>query len=80
MYAWIWRRIPGGIPGKLLGCAVLLGATVMLLFLVVFPWASPKLPFNHVTIDTHTDPAVVVDRQPSVTWRAEPDAGRAGLT
>jgi hypothetical protein len=56
VYAWIWRKIPGGIPGKLLGCAVLLFATVALLFLVIFPWASPKLPFNHVTIDTTPTP------------------------
>ncbi|HVV77562.1 MAG TPA: hypothetical protein VHC43_16185 [Mycobacteriales bacterium] len=52
MYGWIWRKLPGGIPGKLLGCAVLLFATLVLLFLVVFPWAGPKLPFNHVTVDT----------------------------
>ncbi|HVT63937.1 MAG TPA: hypothetical protein VHD81_02160 [Mycobacteriales bacterium] len=57
MYSWIWRKLPGGIPGKLLGCLVLLFATVMLLFLVVFPWASPKLPFNHVTIDTTPTPS-----------------------
>ena len=33
---------------------MLLVAVVALLFLVVFPWASPKLPFNHVTVDTPT--------------------------
>lgn len=67
MYTWIWRKIPGGVPGKLLGCAVLLFATLALLFLVIFPWASPKLPFNHVTIDTTPSP------QPSVTAPAVPD-------
>jgi len=51
MYTFIWRRLPGGIPGKLLGCAVLLFAVLVLLFLVIFPWAGPKLPFNHVTVD-----------------------------
>ncbi|HVT21320.1 MAG TPA: hypothetical protein VHE57_08035 [Mycobacteriales bacterium] len=56
MYTWIWRKIPGGVPGKLLGCAVLLFATLALLFLVIFPWASPKLPFNHVTIDSTPSP------------------------
>ncbi|HWC35625.1 MAG TPA: hypothetical protein VG650_12480 [Mycobacteriales bacterium] len=56
MYTWIWRKLPGGVPGKLLGCAVLLVATVALLFLVVFPWAGPKLPFNHVTVDTTPSP------------------------
>jgi hypothetical protein len=57
MYGWIWRSIPGGIPGKLLGVALLLAGTLVLLFLVVFPWASPKLPFNHVTVDGTPSPA-----------------------
>jgi hypothetical protein len=52
MYTWIWRKLPGGIPGKLAGVIVLIAAVVVVLFLVVFPWASPKLPFNHVTVDT----------------------------
>jgi len=51
MYVWIWRHIPGGTPGKLIGSLVLfLGAVALLLF-IVFPWVSPKLPFNDVTID-----------------------------
>jgi hypothetical protein len=54
MYLWIWRRLPGGVPGKLVGSLVLLAAFVVVLFLVVFPFAGPKLPFNHVTIDTPT--------------------------
>jgi len=57
MYSFIWRRLPGGIPGKLLGCAVLLFAVLALLFLVIFPWAGPKLPFNHVTVDVNPTPA-----------------------
>jgi hypothetical protein len=52
MYVWIWRKLPGGVPGKLLGVLLLLAAVVLVLFLVVFPWAGPKLPFNHVTVDT----------------------------
>jgi hypothetical protein len=54
MYTWIWRKLPGGLAGKLAGCLVLIAATVLLLFTVVFPWAGPKLPFNHVTVDTPT--------------------------
>jgi hypothetical protein len=52
MYTWIWRRLPGGIAAKLAGCIVLIVAAVAVLFLVVFPWAGPKLPFNHVTVNT----------------------------
>jgi hypothetical protein len=50
MYVWIWRHIPGGIAGKLLGSLVLLLAVVALLMYVVFPWAEPRLPFNQVTV------------------------------
>lgn len=66
VYTWIWRRLPGGFPGKLLGSLVLVAAVVLVLFLWVFPWAGPKLPINHVTVDgpgptprqTSTGPAV----------------------
>lgn len=50
MYVWIWRHLPGGLPGKLLGSLVLVAAAVALLFFVVFPWAEPRLPFNQVTV------------------------------
>ncbi len=50
MYVWIWRRLPGGRPGKLVGSAVLLLGVLALLFLVVFPYAEPRLPFNQVTV------------------------------
>jgi hypothetical protein len=54
MYVWIWRKLPGGVPGKLVGSLALIVAVVVLLFLVVFPWVSPKLPFNHVTVNPPT--------------------------
>ena len=51
MYGWIWRTLPGGLPGKLLGCLVLLAAVVALLLFVVFPAVEPLLPFSDVTVD-----------------------------
>ena len=51
MYVWIWRKLPGGLPGKVVGSAILVLAVVALLFLVVFPWVEPRLPFNDVTVD-----------------------------
>jgi hypothetical protein len=54
MYAWVWRRLPGPWPAKLVGMVVLLLAALALLFLVVFPRVGPSLPFNHVTVDTPT--------------------------
>ncbi len=50
MYSWIWRRLPGGLPGKLVGITLLVLAVVALLFLVVFPWAEPHLPFGNSTV------------------------------
>ena len=51
MYGWIWRTLPGGLPGKLTGSLVLLLAAVALLFLVVFPAVEPLLPFSEVTVE-----------------------------
>jgi hypothetical protein len=67
MYTWIWRKLPGGVAGKLLGVTALIAGVVVVLFLVVFPWVSPKLPFNHVTVDGTTSP------QPASTAPAVPD-------
>ena len=54
MYGWIWRGLPGGVPGKLLGSMLLLTAVVALLFLVVFPAVEPLLPFADVTVGDGT--------------------------
>jgi len=54
MYVWIWRRLPGGVPGKLLGCLVLLAGVLALLFFLLFPWAERRLPFNDVSINGNT--------------------------
>ena len=51
MYVWVWRHLPGGLPGKLLGSLVLLTGVLALLFLLVFPWAEKRLPFNDVSVD-----------------------------
>ncbi|MFI2708739.1 hypothetical protein ACH495_01220 [Micromonospora sp. NPDC018662] len=50
MYAWIWRKLPLGLPGKLIGSVLLATATVALLWFVVFPWAEPLLPFDDVQV------------------------------
>ena len=51
MYVWIWRRLPGGLPGKLVGSLALLAGVLALLFFLVFPWAEKRLPFNDVSVD-----------------------------
>ncbi len=50
MYVWIWRHLPGPLAAKLAGVLVLLAGALALLFLVVFPWVEPRLPFNQVTV------------------------------
>jgi hypothetical protein len=52
VYTWIWRTLPGGLPGKLLGSLLLLAGAVALLFFVVFPAVEPLLPFSDVTVET----------------------------
>ena len=54
MYSYLWRVLPGGVVAKLAASLILIIAVVALLFLVVFPWAGPKLPYNHATVNpTH---------------------------
>lgn len=50
MYAWIWRRLPLGLPGKLAGSVLIVAAVTALLWYVVFPWAEPLLPFDDVQV------------------------------
>ena len=59
MYAWIWRKLPFGLWGKLTGSLALVAATGALLWYVIFPWATPLLPFDDVQVgaDTQQGPA-----------------------
>ena len=63
MYGWIWRQLPGGLPGKLLGSLVLLTAVVLLLFFVVFPAVEPLLPFSDVTVEQEDRAALGHERE-----------------
>jgi hypothetical protein len=46
VYAWIWRRLPFGLRGKVAGSVLITAAVATLLWYVVFPWAEPQLPFT----------------------------------
>jgi hypothetical protein len=52
VYAWIWRKLPFGLPGKITGSVLLALATAALLWFVVFPWAEPILPFDDVQVES----------------------------
>ena len=55
MYGWIWRKLPFGLPGKITGSLVLVVAVGALFWYVVFPWATPLLPFDDVQVGTGTE-------------------------
>jgi hypothetical protein len=50
IYPWIWRHLPGPTVVKVLGAVALVVVVVAILFLWVFPWLSPLLPFQQQTI------------------------------
>ncbi len=52
MYGWIWRKLPFGLPGKIIGSALLIVAAVALLWYWIFPAAEPLLPFDDVQVGT----------------------------
>ena len=52
MYGWIWRHLPFGLPGRIVGSLLGVAAAVTLLWLVVFPAAEPHLWFSDVQVST----------------------------
>jgi hypothetical protein len=65
MYPWIWRHLPGNTAARSVGALILLIAVLALLFLVVFPWVEPRVPFNDVTVDTGGEPATGATTSPA---------------
>ncbi|MDR2567572.1 MAG: hypothetical protein LBC97_16270 [Bifidobacteriaceae bacterium] len=50
MYGWLWRYAPGPWWVKIMLFAAVAAAIVAICFTTFFPWLSPLLPFNHVTV------------------------------
>jgi hypothetical protein len=48
LYSWIWRKLPGGLPGKLVGSVALSVGVMALLWFVVFPAVHPHMPWSNV--------------------------------
>ena len=65
MYGWLWHRLPGGWPGKVVCSLVLTGGVVGLLLLVVFPEVERILPFQQVTVDSPGPTSVMVSPSPA---------------
>ncbi|GIE96383.1 hypothetical protein [Paractinoplanes rishiriensis] len=75
MYAWIWRKLPFGLWGKLTGSLGLVAATGLLLWYVVFPWATPLLPFDDVQVGSGTEQQTPADpNDPNVVTSDHPDS------
>jgi hypothetical protein len=48
VYSWIWSKLPGGLPGKLVGSIALSVGMLALLWFVVFPAVRPHMPWSNV--------------------------------
>ena len=51
MYGWLWSHLPGPTGARVVIALLLFTAVVAALFLWVFPWVEPRLPFTDVTVD-----------------------------
>jgi hypothetical protein len=65
MYAWIWHKLPFGLWGKLTGSVALVTMVGALLWFVVFPWATPLLPFDDVQVGTGTEQGGPAQQDPN---------------
>jgi hypothetical protein len=74
MYGWIWRRLPFGLPGKITGSLVLAVAVGALFWYVVFPWATPLLPFDDVQVGTGTEQTGPAQQDPNAVIPGEEGA------
>lgn len=52
MYGWVWNHLPGPPWVRALTCSVAFVVVVAVLFLWVFPWLEPRLPFTDVTVES----------------------------
>jgi hypothetical protein len=74
MYGWIWRKLPFGLPGKIAGSLVLIVTVGALLWYVVFPWATPLLPFDDVQVGTGTEQTGPAEQDPNAVIPGEEGA------
>jgi cytoskeletal protein RodZ len=65
VYAWIWRKLPGNAYAKLSQSLVLLVAVGALLWYVIFPWATPLLPFDDVQVSDGTNQSGPAQQDPN---------------
>jgi len=77
MYAWIWRRIPFGLRGKLTASTLAVAVVTALLWFVVFPVVEPIMPFNDGQIDGTGQVPASASASGSGSASSSPDARRS---
>lgn len=50
MYSWIWRHLPFGLAGRIVGSVLLAAAAGLLLWYLAFPWVDAHAWFNDVQV------------------------------
>lgn len=50
MYVWFWRSLPGPLAVRVLLAGAAAAATVLVLFVLVFPAVEARLPYGDVTV------------------------------
>jgi hypothetical protein len=48
VYSWIWKKLPFGLPGKIIGSVALSVGAFALLWFVLFPAVRPHMPWSNV--------------------------------
>jgi hypothetical protein len=56
MYGWIWRHLPFGLPGKIVGSVLLVAVVLAVLWYWVFPAADSWLPSQDVQVTNGQGP------------------------
>jgi hypothetical protein len=74
MYGWLWNHLPGPWFVRVFLLAAAAAAIVAACFLWLFPWVSPLLPFNHVTVEDGMSPTPSVTITRTVTPEPSPAA------
>jgi hypothetical protein len=46
MYSWIWRHLPLGLTGRIIGSLLIVGSVAALLWYQVFPNIEQYMPFT----------------------------------
>ncbi|MCC2307873.1 hypothetical protein [Cellulomonas chengniuliangii] len=50
MYGWLWRRLPGPAPVRVVILALAAVAVLAVCFQWVFPAVAPYMPFSDTTV------------------------------